>query len=259
MRISLIGSGNVATHMGAALKNAGHRIVQIWSRNDENAALAAYYLDAEAIGDLESLHQETDLVIIAVKDDAILHVASALQLKPDTLVVHTSGATDIQCLNRFDSFGAFYPLQTFSKNRTLNFFDVPMCIEGNNQASLQILLDLARTISNNVQEVDSERRKALHLSAVFACNFPNFLYHAAAEILNQHELDFNLLRPLIAETALKVQDNHPAQVQTGPAIRKDTQTMLKHYELLKDQPELQNIYRLLSQLIVKMDESKSVH
>ncbi|MGV8878302.1 MAG: Rossmann-like and DUF2520 domain-containing protein [Sphingobacteriaceae bacterium] len=255
MRITLLGSGNVATHMGAALKNAGHQMMQVWSRNPENAAMLAYYIGAEPVIELRLIRPETDLVIIAVKDDAITSVAAALTVSPETVVVHTSGATNNRTLSAFRSYGAFYPLQTFSKSRSLDFWNVPLFVEGNNPETTAQLLSLGQTISNQVQGIDAEKRRVLHVAGVFASNFPNFLYNAAAEVLHKYQLDFNLVRPLILETALKVQTNYPNEVQTGPAIRKDTQTMLNHFELLKDQPELQNIYRQLSQLIVKMDEA----
>lgn len=253
MRITLLGSGNVATHMGAALKNAGHQVVQVWSRNPQNAAMLAYYLGAEPVNELRSIYPETDLVIIAVKDDAIAQVAAGLTVGAATMVVHTSGATNNRTLSAFSAYGVFYPLQTFSKSRSLDFWDVPLFVEGNNPETTAQLLSLGQTISNQVQVIDAEKRRVLHVAGVFASNFPNFLYNAAAEVLQKHHLDFDLMRPLILETALKVQTHYPNEVQTGPAIRKDTQTMLNHFELLKDQPELQNIYRQLSQLIVKMD------
>lgn len=255
MRITLLGSGNVATHMGAALKNAGHQVVQVFSRNPQNAAMLAYYLGAEPVNDLRSVHSETDLVIIAVKDDAIPQVAASLKVGESTMVVHTSGATHNQTLSAFGAYGVFYPLQTFSRSRSLDFWNVPLFVEGNNPQTTAQLFALGQTISKQVHIIDAEKRKVLHVAGVFASNFPNFLYNAAAEVLEEHQLDFNLLRPLILETALKVQIHHPNEVQTGPAIRKDTQTMLNHFELLKDQPELQNIYRQLSQLIVKMEEA----
>lgn len=252
MRISILGSGNVATHMGAALKNAGHRIMQIYSRNLQHASLLAYHVSAEAIDDLNLIDPETDLFIIAVKDDAIN--ATVKQLAPHhRLIVHTSGATPLKDISEWSTpTGVFYPLQTFSKNKELNFWEVPLCIEGSNEVITQMLLDLARTISNNVYQVNSDQRKMLHLAAVFACNFPNYLYSIAQNLLSQQELDFNLLRPLIKETAEKVQSELPAAVQTGPAIRQDESTMSAHLQLLKASPELQDIYTLLSQGIIKM-------
>lgn len=256
MRITLIGSGNVATHIGAALKNAGHHIVQVYSPNAHNAALLAYHIKAEPISDLQQIIPNTDLFIISIKDDAIDEVASAIAIhqKP---IVHTSGATPLQVLLKYtDQAGVFYPLQTFSKTREVDFRQVPMCIEGAYEDLAHELQQLAQTISNNVQYVNSEKRKILHLAAVFACNFPNYLYNAAQQLLAGHELDFNLLRPLITETAQKVEHQLPASVQTGPAIRNDNKTMLAHMELLQNDDMLRNIYALLSQAIIKMEQGK---
>ncbi|HEY0246247.1 MAG TPA: DUF2520 domain-containing protein [Mucilaginibacter sp.] len=253
MRITIIGSGNVATHLAAAFKNAGHAIVQVYSRNMQNAALLAYHVKAEAIDDFDHINTETDLFVIAVKDDAIGLVAE--QLAPyQKLMVHTSGATDLYVLLAFsDNVGVFYPLQTFSKVKEVDFLQVPLCIEGADETITKHLTQLAQTISNNVYQIDSVRRKTLHLAAVFACNFPNYLYAIAQQLLEQQNMDFAMLRPLILETAQKVQSLLPNQVQTGPAVRNDEKTMAFHLQLLQSQPELQQIYQLLSQGIIKLD------
>lgn len=256
MRITLIGSGNVATHLGAALKNAGHYIVQVCSRNLQNAALLAYHLKAEAIDDLQQINTDTDIFIISTSDAVIDSIAARLAQyqKP---IVHTSGATPIQVLLKYtEHAGVFYPLQTFSKVKEVNFSTVPMCIEGAYEDMTAMLKELASTISNNVSEVSSAQRKILHLAAVFACNFPNYLYYTAQQLLAGHNLDFNLLRPLIIETAQKVQEQLPAGVQTGPAIRNDVKTMEAHLALLNNEPVLKEIYLLLSQCIIKMGEGQ---
>lgn len=253
MRITLIGSGNVATHLAAAFKNAGHAIVQVYSRDMQNAALLAYHVKAEAIDNFDNINSETDLFIIAVKDDAIGDTAQKLA-QYNKLIVHTSGATPLNVLTQFTgNAGVFYPLQTFSKTKEVDFRTVPLCIEGADEQITGQLEELARTVSNNVYRVNSDQRKILHLAAVFACNFPNYLYYAAGKLLQQRDLDFNLLRPLILETAEKVQEHLPADVQTGPAIRNDETTMAAHLQLLQDNPELERVYTELSQLIIKMD------
>lgn len=257
MRITLIGSGNVATHLGAALKNTGHQIVQVWSRNLEHAALLAYHLKAEPIDQLSDISADVDLIVISIKDDAVEEVASFIGIK-NVLVVHTCGAINMQVLEKyFDTYGVFYPLQTFSKTRELDFISVPLCIESTDKNSTAVLIGLGKTISNNVSYIDSNQRKILHLAAIFACNFPNYLYSIAANLLKERQMGFDLLKPLILETALKVHKFLPEEVQTGPAIRRDTQTMDAHLALLEQNPELQQIYLLLSQGIIKMDESTS--
>lgn len=253
MHITLIGSGNVATHLGAAFKNAGHKIVQVYSPTLENAALLAYHIGAEAIDDLNDINSDTGLFVIAIKDDAIAEIAKQLAVH-QKLIVHTSGATSLSALELFTTqAGVFYPLQTFSKTREVNFLNVPLCIEGADEEITQTLTQLAQTISNKVHRVTSAQRKILHLAAVFACNFPNYLYHVSQQLLQQNQLDFDIIRPLIDETAQKVQQHFPADVQTGPAIRNDEKTMQAHLELLTDSPELQQVYELLSQGIIKME------
>lgn len=257
MRITMIGSGNVSTHLAAALKNAGHRIIQVFSPNVEHASLLAYHVGAEAIDDISTINADTDLFIIAVKDDAIVNIARQLAVY-QRLIVHTSGATSLSALSDvMHNAGVFYPLQTFSKERELDFRSVPLCIEGADEAITKTLIELGQTISNNIYRVDSIQRKILHLSAVFACNFPNYLYYVAQNLLAKHELDFNLLRALIAETAEKVQQRLPAAVQTGPAVRNDVQTMAAHEQLLEEDVFLQNLYRLLSEGVMKMEKNRT--
>ena len=251
MRISVIGSGNVATHLAAALKNAGHRIIQVYSRDMQHAALLAYHVGAEAINDPEQISSETDLFIISVNDDAIISIAQSLA-KYKTLTVHTSGAVNLAVLSSIIPVaGVFYPLQTFSKNKEVDFLTVPLCIEGVDEAVTNSLVQLGQTISNNIYRVNSDQRKILHLAAVFACNFPNYLYGVAKELLEQHDLEFNMLRPLILETAQKVQESFPAEVQTGPAARNDKNTMAKHLQMLEDGSVAKEVYMLLSQAIIK--------
>jgi len=255
MRITLIGSGNVATHLAAAFKNAGHYIVQVYSRSLQNAALLAYHVKAEPIDDLQNINPETDLFIIAVKDDAIGLMAAQLA-KYQQLMVHTSGAADLYTLLAFsDNIGVFYPLQTFSKTKETDLRNVPLCIEGANESITKNLEQLAQTISNKVYRIDSGQRKIAHLAAVFANNFPNYLYTVAQQILAKSQLDFELIRPIILETAQKVQEGLPAAMQTGPATRRDETTMNNQLQLLKDEPALQELYRLLSQGIIKLDNT----
>jgi predicted short-subunit dehydrogenase-like oxidoreductase (DUF2520 family) len=259
MRITIIGSGNVATHLAAAFKNAGHRIVQVYSRNMHNAALLAYHVGAEPIDNLDEVSPETDIFIISVNDDAIATLAETLS-QYGKLIVHTSGATGLQELLAFTSgAGVFYPLQTFSKNKEVDFFTVPVCIEGASNLVTKQLLELAQTVSNNVYEVSSVQRKVLHLAAVFACNFPNYLYNVAQQLLAAHDMGFELLRPLILETAQKVQTHLPAGVQTGPAVRNDENTMAAHLQMLNNEPGLKEIYSLLSQEIIKNGDGSHGH
>ena len=251
MRITIIGSGNVATHLAAAFKNAGHRIAQVYSRNMHNASLLAYHVGAEPIDRPEDIGPDTDIYILAIKDDAIASFIPILSTH-NKLIVHTSGAVDMQeILKVTPNAGVFYPLQTFSKTKEVNFREVPLCIEGADEAIGKTLEGLARDISNNVYRVSSAQRKVLHLAAVFACNFTNHLYGIGQQLLAGSDMSFDMLRPLIAETADKIKEHQPADVQTGPAIRNDELTMQAHLQMLDGKDELQQIYLLLSQDIIK--------
>jgi predicted short-subunit dehydrogenase-like oxidoreductase (DUF2520 family) len=251
MRITLIGSGNVATHLGAAFRNAGHHMVQVYSPNMQNAALLAYHIGAEAIDDLSLINPATDIFVIAISDDAIGGVAGQLT-EYNRLIVHTSGAVGLDTLINFtDKAGVFYPLQTFSKTKEVDFIAVPLCLEAADASIYDTLEALATGISHHIYKIDSAQRKVLHLAAVFACNFPNYLYSIAQQLLAESGMQFDLLRPLILETAQKVQIALPGEVQTGPAVRRDAQTMTEHIRELGGEPELEQLYRLLSQGIIK--------
>ena len=252
MKIVLLGSGNVATHLAKALKTIGEEVIQIYSPNLNHAKLLADLVTAEAINDLNDIIQNADLYIISVKDDVIATVAQSLK-NVAGLVVHTSGTTDINTLSsQVKNAGVFYPLQTFSKEKEISFENIPLCIEASDKDQLGILSNLATRISRKVYQLDGEKRKVLHLAAVFACNFPNHLYALANRILNQNGLDFEIIRPLIAETADKIMSNLPENVQTGPAVRADESTLNKHLSMLTTMPELQNIYQTLSDSIKLM-------
>lgn len=251
MKVVIIGAGNVATHLAKALHAKNVQVAQVWSYHYNNALTLANAVNAKAIEDLKDIDQQADVCLISVKDDAI--AGTAAQLKGfKGLLAHTSGAVNMEALSgTTEHYGVFYPLQTFSKDKELSFADVPLCLEANNGSSLAILKQLAEKLSNNSTEVNSEKRKILHLAAVFACNFTNHLYALAEEVLKANELDFAILRPLINETAAKVQYALPLTVQTGPAVRNDEQTMKKHEELLVKQPQLLDIYKTLSNSIKK--------
>ncbi len=251
MKVSIIGSGNVASHIAKALHHQKVVVQSIWSRHFENAKDLAHKVDAKAVAIIpEIINDGSDLVIISVKDDVIAELAQQL-VGYKGIVAHTSGAVDLNVLNNNEQFGVFYPLQTFSKQTELNFAEVPVCIEASNEEGSTILNQLATKITKNVYTVNSEKRKTLHLAAVFACNFPNYLYGVAQQLLAKDGLDFEIIRPLIKETAHKVQHAFPANVQTGPAARNDTHTLGKHEGLLQDNPNWLAIYKLLSEQIKK--------
>ena len=251
MKVVIIGSGNVATHLAKALLNSDVEIAQIWSNTYKNAVELADLVGAKAIKQLHEVEATADLCIIAVKDDAIATIAA--QLKDfKGVVAHTAGAVNLSVFSGLvANYGVFYPLQTFSKTKEISFLTIPICIEANNEHTLGILKLVGEKLSNKVKYIDSEKRKILHLAAVFACNFTNHLYAISQEILEANQLEFDLLRPLISETANKVQFELPTQVQTGPAFRKDEKTLHNHEELLNSQPELKKIYKMMSDGIKK--------
>ena len=237
-KIVLIGSGNVAHHLGLALHDAGHQILQVISRSKVNAEALAQKINADPETDFKKIKQ-ADFAIVAVNDDAIIEVASKIKNMP---VAHTSGSLSIE------DVAVFYPLQTFSKGLSLDIKGIPFCISAKDET----LIMVAKSISNKVFQIDENQRKILHLSAVFACNFSNQMYLIAENLLSKSDLDFEMLQPLIAETANKIKTNAPQSVQTGPAKRKDLQTIRNHIDLLNDE-ELKLIYQLISDQIIKQN------
>jgi predicted short-subunit dehydrogenase-like oxidoreductase (DUF2520 family) len=247
--IVLIGTGNVATHMGLAIQKIDRRIVQVYSRTEASAMNLAGILKTEFTCDTDDINPEADLYILSLTDDAVSEIGGRLNVGQQ-LVVHTSGSLPMDILRKSsENVGVLYPLQTFSKSRSVDFNKVPLCIEANSKDNLHLLEQFAKELSQKVVETDSEKRKILHLAAVFACNFPNFMYSIAGQILADKSLNFELLRPLILETALKVQELKPDEAQTGPASRGDKVILRKHNELLREYPDYREIYKKLSEAI----------
>ncbi len=249
MRIVLIGSGNVATHIGKALYEAGHEVMQVYSRDIENAINLSASIDAAGINEISRLVQTADVYILSVKDDALDSVIKALP-KLNGLVCHTAGSISIDVLDRFDKYGVFYPFQTFSKEKQVNFEKISVLIEANDEGSLKKLKRLGASISTKVSEVSSLQRCQLHVSAVFACNFVNHLYCMADDLLKQSGLSFDLIKPLIKETAEKVMSLPPYQTQTGPASRDDQHVIDKHMEMLKGLEPYASVYKMLTDSIL---------
>jgi len=252
MTIVLLGSGNVATHLGHALIANDHVILQVYSRTLTHAQSLADALCAEAINNLAYLNTAADVYIVAVNDDAIKPVLSQLPRSLKGIVLHTAGSVDIHTFQGYvRRYGVLYPVQTFSVSKKIVFSSIPLAIEASNAETMDRLRVLANGLSGRVFDCDSRQRLALHVAAVFACNFTNHLYAVAAGILRDHQLDIDLIRPLILETAEKVMTHEPKDVQTGPAVRNDRETQQKHLDLLKAKPNMAALYQLLSQLIGK--------
>lgn len=260
MRISFMGAGRVAHHLAHVLSQH-HQIVQIYSRTLATAQTLATQVNATATMNIAELNPEIDLVIIAVSDQAIASVISNVhQQLPKVLIVHTSGSTDIEVLAQIHArAGVFYPLQTFSLDRDIPWLDTPIFVEAKSEDDLVLLAELANQLSTRVYSYTSAQRLSLHLAAVFACNFTNYCYAMAKQIVDAQHVDFSLLYPLILETANKVLNNDPKQMQTGPAMRGDQNILKMHQQMLQkaQREDLKNIYQLMSQQILQSHETQS--
>ena len=251
MKIILIGAGNLATNLGMALIKAGHEVKQVYSRTMASAEALAIKLDAQPTTDIENLYSNADIYIVALKDNAIASLLPALTKgREKRLFVHTAGSMPADIFKPYlKHYGVLYPMQTFSKTRIVSFDHIPCFIEANSPQTLQTIQLLATTLSDKVIELPSEKRKLLHLAAVFSCNFSNLCYHLADKVLATENIPFDVMLPLIDETAQKVHDMPPAKAQTGPAIRYDTNVINAHLKLLDRQPAIADFYQMASNLI----------
>lgn len=259
MQISIIGAGNVATHLALALHLKGIKINSIVSRNIKNAEVLAIQVGATAHSNMkkDTSWGENDFVIVAVKDDAIESVLSSNLLK-NSNVVHTSGSYESDKMKPFcKSYGAFYPFQTFRKTAQVNIADVPFFIEFSDSSLKEKLFELAHLLTPKVFELDSIARKKLHVSGVFINNFIYFLLHKMKQFGDNHQIDAQHFMPLLQQTINNAM-YHPENLQTGPAMRGDQETMQSHLELLKDDSILQNLYKTLSATIYKDINGKEI-
>jgi predicted short-subunit dehydrogenase-like oxidoreductase (DUF2520 family) len=224
--VLLVGKGNVATHLHDTFLSIDNIVfTQISSRDLKNIPKA-------------------DITIIAVSDDAIAEVSSKIK---NTFVVHTSGACSINELKNTTNKGVFYMLQTFSKDKKVDFNEVPFCLEAENKKDEEQLKELANLIGEKIYSINSEQRKALHVAAVFVNNFTNYMYNIGSDICKEHQVPFDILLPLIKETASKIETLSPEKAQTGPAIRNDKTTIKNHLDLLNK--EQQKIYKIITKSI----------
>lgn len=243
--VTLVGSGNVAHHLANALSNAPNVVLDRWVVRTPSSFLIDINTKFSEKFDEPSSSQ---IIILAISDDAIADYSASLN-QSDALLVHTSGSVNLHHMDKKHRRGVFYPLQTFSKNKPLEFSSIPICIEALQKEDLNLLTALADALGCKSRVISSEQRLALHLAAVFVNNFSNQMYRIAHEITDGARLDFDLLKPLILETAMKVQDLSPYQAQTGPALRKDQKTIKRHLKQL----EKEN-HRLIYELITKSIE-----
>ena len=247
-RIALIGAGNVATHLGKAWQQTGCKVVQVYSRTEQSASELAAYLGVPFVTSLDDVCTDADIYVVAVKDAVLQELIPVLvKGREEALFVHTAGSMPMAVWQGLAlRHGVFYPMQTFSKGRSVDFDSVSFFVEANNQIDTETLKSLAKTLSPKVYEATSEQRMYLHMAAVFACNFTNHMYALSAHMLKKHGLPFESMLPLIDETARKVHELQPLEAQTGPAVRRDVNVMNKHLDMLVEEPKIRNIYKIIS-------------
>jgi len=239
MKVVLIGRGRLATNLEYALLSAGHEVASINSRT------------------LESLPLEADVFVVAVKDAALSDVMrAATKGRESQLFVHTAGSMPMDMFKGLTAhYGVFYPMQTFSKERLVDFNDISVFLETNDAVSMERLKMLSTTLTTHIYELDSEGRKHLHLAAVFACNFVNHCYALSAEVLAAKGLPFSVMLPLVDETAQKVHELAPREAQTGPAVRGDQNVMQMQANMLAGNPAVKQIYEALSNDIQRLADN----
>lgn len=248
--IVFIGAGNVAYHLARQFKKAGHTIVQIFSRNETSAQFLAEEVQASFTDDVEELNTSASLYVFAVNDDALEELAEEIYL-PGKIVMHTSAIVPMETLEPVsEKTGVFYPLQTMTKGHDIDFHEIPIFIEADDEHVRKTLLQLAAGISGNVQEADLQKRKTLHIAAVFANNFTNHLYHISETLLKRGNMHLDILLPLMKETVRKLEKYKPFDVQTGPAKRGDMKTVEEHLEFLNEFPEFREIYLVLTESLL---------
>jgi predicted short-subunit dehydrogenase-like oxidoreductase (DUF2520 family) len=250
-KVAFVGSGNVTTHLSKVLYQSNIQIIGFYGRNLQTTQFLAqkYHTNYGKPEELKSC--EADLIIISVPDNAIEEVLKLIPTS-ETLAAHTSGSLSIEALNNVSTRPAvFYPLQTFSKEKEIDFKNIPIMVEAKEEADLLQLEQLAQKISNKVFRINSKQRKKIHIAAVFSSNFTNYLFHIAEDLLKREEVPFDVIQPLIEETTEKIKKLRPYDAQTGPAVRRDLDTIQEHLDDLIDIPEYHEIYKLLSHHIIK--------
>lgn len=251
MNITLIGAGNLATQLGIAAREAGHAIIQVYSHTLCNATALAEQCGAQAIDSLSKLNDTADIYVVAVKDAVLADVVSeACRGREEKVFAHTAGSMPIDIFNgQARHYGVLYPMQTFSKQRKVDFSLIPVFTEYNDAKANSLITALANSLSDKVTTLSSADRRHLHLAAVFACNFANHCFSLAADVMERHGMTFDMLLPLIDETVEKVHEMHPLRAQTGPAIRYDENVLSRQRSLLDGDDLAQTIYDTMSKSI----------
>lgn len=252
----LIGAGNMGWHLGQMLNRAGVRVLQVYSRNRINARMLAGEFQALDTNRLEEIHPDADLYAVCVADSAIAEVVSKIPSNGG-FWIHLAGTVETDVFRgKANHFGVLYPVQTFTKGTQVAYSKIPLLVEAEPEADLQPLIQLARRISEYVVPTGFQTRARVHLAAVFAANFTNHFFSIAENILAEQGMEFELLRPLIKETFAKVLAIPPIAAQTGPAIRNDRDTMVKHNQLLSEHPRWQELYRMISESILSIKQGE---
>lgn len=251
-KIVIIGAGNVGGHLAKRFESRGIEVLQVLTRHWNKHQHLNDTLKAEFITQFEEINQNADAYILAVNDTSIEQVAEQIkQHLGNQLIMHTSGATPSSVLAPFSSrYGILYPLQTFSELREQDWENIPVCVDANNREDLDLIRALAHCLSPKVFDITDYQRNVLHVAAVFVNNFSNYLFQIAEDVLQKEHIPFELLKPLIIETAAKVQIHKPSEMQTGPARRGDFPTIQKHLQYLEQYPDYYRLYQTLTDLIL---------
>ncbi|MDN3205030.1 Rossmann-like and DUF2520 domain-containing protein [Algoriphagus sediminis] len=252
-KIAIIGAGNVAWHLAPALEDAGHDLVEVYARSSKGAdQIAGRLYAAEIKTDLDFSESKASVFIISVSDGAIQEIADEIILPENAILIHTSGTVSLDVLNYSSATytGVFYPLQTFSKGKEMDISEVPFLIESEDQEILRRLKILAKSLKSQAYPIRSKDRQAVHVAAVFASNFSNHMLRVAEEVMQRQGLSYEMLKPLIIETISKSLQIGAKRAQTGPAIREDYETLDEHYQFLSYNPELAEMYKIISNDII---------
>jgi predicted short-subunit dehydrogenase-like oxidoreductase (DUF2520 family) len=251
MNISMLGSGNVATVLARMAHQRGHRVVQVYSRNRLHAEELADLVQAQPINDLALLDANADLLIAAVTDSGVAELAAHLQM-PRGVLIHTAGALPMDVLAATGlNYGVLYPLQSLRKEK-LDYDPFPLLTQASTPENLALLTDFAESLSPIVKQTTNQERLQLHVAAVIANNFTNHLYALAQQYCTRHKISFDLLKPLIIETAMRTEIYSPLAMQTGPALRGDLATIATHLDQLQGSPQLAQLYEVLSASIANL-------
>ena len=254
-KIVILGAGRLATNFSRALRKKGYEIPEVYNRTETRGKNLARELSARYIPEPELLTKDADLYLLMVSDDAITEVLTHLKLN-NRLVVHTSGSVGINVLARSSTrYGVIYPPQTFTIQRMVNFRSVPLCIEASSAQTGNLLSTFAASLSDRVYRIDSGQRKILHMAAIYANNFTNFMYVISQELLQENGMDFGMMGPIIRQTAARASSGNPEELQTGPAVRGDMHTIREHLSLLSGHPDYKEIYELITKSIIQREKT----